>query len=367
MAVTVRQGDTLSGIAARNGVSLTALLRANPQIKNANRVYPGQKLTLPGYSAQSSYQPSTASTGRYAIRPGDSLSSIGAKFGISWQALAAANGISNPNRIYAGQNLTIPRGGGSVPAAPRSAPAPSGRYVVQPGDTLGSIGARYGVSWTRIASANGISNPNRIYPGQALSIPGVNAGQVNRTAPAAPVPGPVSGGVSTAQLRAIIPTLSQARAERLLPYLNKAMVEGGITTPKRKAAFLAQLAHESVGLTAFEEYASGAAYEGRKVLGNIYPGDGVRYKGRGPIQLTGRSNYRAAGRALGIDLEGNPKRAADIDVGFRVAVWFWNSRNLNAYADARNFDTITYRINGGYNGKASRDTYYARARSVLGA
>jgi predicted chitinase len=168
------------------------------------------------------------------------------------------------------------------------------------------------------------------------------------------------------QLRAIMPNLPLARAQQLLPYLNDAMIAGGINTPLRQAAFLAQLAHESVGLTAFEEYASGAAYEGRSDLGNVYPGDGVRYKGRGPIQLTGRSNYRAAGQALGLDLEGNPTRAADVDVGFRTAVWFWNSRNLSSYADARNFDAITYRVNGGYNGKASRDAYYARALQVLG-
>ncbi|WP_224366181.1 peptidoglycan-binding protein [Hyalangium versicolor] len=180
-------------------------------------------------------------------------------------------------------------------------------------------------------------------------------------------PGPVSGGVSLQQLKQIMPHLSDARARECLPHLNKAMAEAGINTPKRQAAFLAQLAHESGEFRYFEEIASGAAYEGRKDLGNIYPGDGVRYKGRGPIQLTGRNNYRAAGKALGIDLENNPKRAADVDVGFRTAAWFWNSRNLNTYADAGNFREITRRINGGYNGLSSREAYYARAKQVLGA
>jgi len=162
-----------------------------------------------------------------------------------------------------------------------------------------------------------------------------------------------------------MPNLSDARARETLPHLNKAMAEANITTPKRQAAFVAQLAHESAQFRYFEEIASGAAYEGRRDLGNTQPGDGKRFKGRGPIQLTGRSNYRAAGKALGIDLENNPKRAAEVDVGFRTAAWFWNSRNLNTYADAGNFREVTRRINGGYNGLADREAYYRRALNVL--
>jgi predicted chitinase len=184
-----------------------------------------------------------------------------------------------------------------------------------------------------------------------------------------PVTGPTEpgakGGVSLAQLRKIMPNLSQAKAEQYLPHLNKAMAEAGINTPKRQAAFLAQLAHESGEFRYMEEIASGSAYEGRKDLGNTHPGDGVRFKGRGPIQLTGRNNYRAAGKALGIDLENNPKRAADPDVGFRTAAWFWNSRNLSSLADSGNFREITHRVNGGYNGEASREAYYKRALDVL--
>ncbi|WP_422723938.1 peptidoglycan-binding protein [Hyalangium rubrum] len=193
--------------------------------------------------------------------------------------------------------------------------------------------------------------------------------KVGGTAPTAPTnpttPGSTKGGVTLSQLKSIMPHLSDARARQTLPHLNKAMAEAKINTPKRQAAFIAQLAHESGEFRYFEELASGRAYEGRRDLGNIHPGDGVRYKGRGPIQLTGRSNYRAAGRALGIDLEGNPKRAADVDVGFRTAAWFWNSRNLNSYADAGNFREVTRRINGGYNGLASRQAYYSRALNVL--
>ena len=376
MSISIRPGDTLSGIAARYNTTVGALLSANPQISNPNMIYAGQELNLPGYDGQNTYQPPPppapvnlgAGNAGYVVKSGDTLGAIAARYGTTYQAIAAANGISNPNMIYVGQVLNIAGAAGAAPApAPAPAPSSSGRYTVQPGDTLGAIAARFGTSYQAIAAASGITNPNRIYPGQVLTIPG-QSGSVGGPAPIAPLPPPsTGGGVTVDQLRAIMPNLSTSRAQAMLPYLNDAMVNGGITTPLRQAAFLAQLAHESVGLTAFEEYASGAAYEGRSDLGNTQPGDGVRFKGRGPIQLTGRNNYRAAGQALGIDLENNPTRAADFDVGFRTAVWFWNSRGLSAAADARNFDYITYRINGGYNGKAARDSYYATAKQVLGA
>jgi len=177
------------------------------------------------------------------------------------------------------------------------------------------------------------------------------------------------GLLSLAQLRAVMPNLSTGLANEYIGHLNNAMEWGSITTCPRKAAFLAQLAHESAEFRYMEEIASGDAYEGRKDLGNIYPGDGRRYKGRGPIQLTGRNNYRAAGRDLGVDLEGNPTLAATPAWGFKVAAWYWKTRSLNQYADQNTqagFDAVTLRINGGYNGKADRDKYWYRAKSVLG-
>ena len=176
---------------------------------------------------------------------------------------------------------------------------------------------------------------------------------------------PEAGGLSLAQLCALMPRLKKDKAAQYLPLLNAAMAEVEINTPRRQAAFLAQLAHESGELRYMEELATGEAYEGRKDLGNTQKGDGARYKGRGPIQLTGRNNYRKAGQALGVDLEGNPQRAADPDMGFRVACWFWKTNGLNALVDAGNFDAITRRINGGYNGKADRDARYQRALQVL--
>lgn len=177
---------------------------------------------------------------------------------------------------------------------------------------------------------------------------------------------PKADDLTAAQLKAIMPTLTEERLKQFLDPLNRAMTEHQINTPRRRAAFLAQLAHESGELKYMEEIASGEMYEGRKDLGNTQPGDGKRYKGRGPIQLTGRFNYRKAGEALKLDLEGNPEEAAKPEVGCRVAGWFWSTRKLNELADKNDFKEITRRINGGYNGLANREKYYQQASKVLG-
>lgn len=171
--------------------------------------------------------------------------------------------------------------------------------------------------------------------------------------------------ITKEELSRVMPRLLTKKRDLLLPFLQAAMTENQITTYLREAAFLAQLAHESGQLKYMQELASGAAYEGRRDLGNTRPGDGRRYKGRGPIQLTGRANYRKYGALLGLDLEGNPELAATPEVGFRVAGAFWRLHGLNELADQRLFKTITRRINGGYNGLADRIQYYERALQVL--
>lgn len=171
--------------------------------------------------------------------------------------------------------------------------------------------------------------------------------------------------LSQRQLQAIMPHLGDDRAAVFLKPLNESMKEFGISTPLRQAVFLAQIAHESGELKYMEEIASGEAYEGRASLGNTQPGDGKRYKGRGPIQLTGRSNYRRAGAALNLDLEGNPALAAQPANGCRIAGWFWKSRGLNQLADVGDFRQITRRVNGAYHGLARREKFYEKAKEVL--
>jgi predicted chitinase len=171
--------------------------------------------------------------------------------------------------------------------------------------------------------------------------------------------------ITDAMLRDIMPNLPAAKRQLYLPYLNAAMREFQIATYLRASAFLAQLAHESAELRYFQEIASGKAYEGRKDLGNTQPGDGVKYKGHGPIQITGRANHTACGRALGLDLVNNPTLITLPPNAFRSAGWFWDTRGLNALADARLFKAITKKINGGFNGLADRQKYYDRALRII--
>jgi len=114
----------------------------------------------------------SAAGGTYVVKPGDTLAKIASARGVSVNAIVAANGLPNADRIYVGQKLIIPSGTGGA-----SAPAPATtRYTVRQGDTLGSIASRFGSSASAIAQANGLANPNLIYPGMTLTIPGAKAG-----------------------------------------------------------------------------------------------------------------------------------------------------------------------------------------------
>jgi len=172
--------------------------------------------------------------------------------------------------------------------------------------------------------------------------------------------------VSQKQLREMLPYALNAKIDIYLDPLNNAMGEFEINTPLRIAAFIAQLAHESGSLRYSQEIATGAAYEGRKDLGNIQRGDGVRYKGRGLFQLTGRHNFTLYGRLLGLDLVTNPTYASEPNNSARIAGLYWSRNNLNHLADRGEFRQITKRINGGYNGEADRNKHYALAKGVLG-
>lgn len=166
-------------------------------------------------------------------------------------------------------------------------------------------------------------------------------------------------------LQRAMPGLSLERARELAPPARRAMVEGQITTPRRAAYFLAQIGHESVSLRYKREIASGRAYEGRRDLGNVFPGDGPRFKGGGFIQLTGRSNYTAAALVLRLpELVTNPAIVARDDVAWRVTVFFWRRGNLNSYSDRGDFTGLTRAINGGFNGLDDRRRRLAFAESV---
>ena len=146
------------------------------------------------------------------------------------------------------------------------------------------------------------------------------------------------------------------------------LADYAIDTELRIAHFTAQIAHESDGFRTTQEYASGAAYEGRRDLGNTEPGDGKRFKGRGLIQLTGRANYRAAGKRLKFDLEADPARAAEPLMSLKIACDYWThwrGAGINPLADRDDLIAVTRAINGGLNGIADRRAYLARAKAIL--
>lgn len=181
--------------------------------------------------------------------------------------------------------------------------------------------------------------------------------------------------LTDSDLQQIMPRLPQAKRQLYLPFLNKVMEIYEIDTPLRASAFLAQIAHESVELRYMEEIWGPTAQQKKyeppsdlaKKLGNTQPGDGFRYRGRGPIQITGRANYTNYGDLLDVDLVGNPDLAATPQYAFSTAGLFWKRNGLNELADVQDFITITRRINGGLNGLADRQKYYEIAKNVLGA
>ena len=151
----------------------------------------------------------------------------------------------------------------------------------------------------------------------------------------------------------------------IVTLLNRYAEAFEINTPLRWIHYLAQIAHESGEFRYTEEIASGKAYEWRKDLGNIKAGDGVRYKGRGLIQLTGRTNYTNYKMFCGYDVLNNPELLAKPVGSIRSSMWFWNRKNLNYYADRDDFKTITLKINGGYNGIEDRKKKLDKAKKVL--
>lgn len=170
--------------------------------------------------------------------------------------------------------------------------------------------------------------------------------------------------MNRAELLAIMP-YAKARVDTFLEPLNQAMAEFDINTPTRQASFLAQVGHESGQLRYVREIASGAAYEGRKDLGNTQPGDGRRFKGRALLQITGRANYEKCGSALGFDLLAKPELLEWTVLACRASAWWWKTHGLNELADAGDQVAVSRRVNGGTNGLADRLALYNKAQEVL--
>ena len=143
-------------------------------------------------------------------------------------------------------------------------------------------------------------------------------------------------------LRVIYDYSTKPNRDKYLPFLNKYWDVFKVNTLDRQAAFLAQVGHESGQLRYSEEIASGKAYEGRKDLGNTNPGDGVKYKGRGLIQVTGRANYKIFNEwlhknnylTINQSIIDNPELVSfNPEIAVLSAFWYWDLHKLNQLAD----------------------------------
>ena len=169
--------------------------------------------------------------------------------------------------------------------------------------------------------------------------------------------------MDVATMRQVFPGLGAARAAELNSGLNAALRLAGCTTVNRAAMFCAQVGEESISLTAPTELASGAEYEGRADLGNTQRGDGVRFKGRGFIQITGRANYNGLSKwahskglvpsaTYFID---HPEQLATDKHVWLGPIWYWTvARPMNHFADAKNIEGATRAVNGGLRGLTDR-------------
>lgn len=212
---TVRSGDTLSGIAARHGVSLAAVFAAN-NMNMRTIIYPGQKIKLgpntapppPAPKPAPAPAPAAPAAASHIVKSGDTLSAIAAKYGVSLASVLSANNLQMRSIIYPGQKILLaaPSAPAPAPAAP-AAPAPTATpatgttYTVKAGDTLSKIASAHGVSLSTVLQANGMTLKTVIYPGQKIRI-GTAASTAPAPAPA--VPAPASTSPSSAQLKTMV-------------------------------------------------------------------------------------------------------------------------------------------------------------------
>ena len=180
----------------------------------------------------------------------------------------------------------------------------------------------------------------------------------------------LSAMLDLTQIQAIFQGGPPERIRLFSPPLIQAMEEFSIETPLQQAHFLSQVAHESGCLRWLEEIwgptPAQLTYEGRRDLGNTQPGDGYRFRGFGPIQITGRANVTQLARAIGEpSLLQDPSQLTQPELGSRSAGWFWMSRNLNPLAERDDLRAITRVINGGLNGLNDRAKYLHRAKQLL--
>lgn len=171
--------------------------------------------------------------------------------------------------------------------------------------------------------------------------------------------------VTVDQLYQIAKTKNKQAIESIIDPLNDTLKKYNITSYLRICHFLAQVMHESGGFSWYKEFGTGQAYEGRVDLGNLQPGDGAKFKGRGAIQITGKTNYTNISNSLGQDFVNNPNLLEQRTWGTSTAGWFWDRKTLNTLADKDDLLSITKAVNGGINGLSSRSEILTKAKDVI--
>lgn len=194
---------------------------------------------------------------------------------------------------------------------------------------------------------------------------------------------PLGMGLTVEQLQKIMPSLRKNKTEEYTPLLNSAMAEFEINTPQRRNMFIAQLAHESGDLKYMKELGNTAYFtkmyditqnpKKAKSLGNLSPGDGAKYRGRGPIQVTGKNNYRMVGKELHLDLVEQPELLEEPIHAFRSSASWWKRNNVNQYIDSHpdDIEGVSGIVNRGSSKKIAkhlpeRIKKYQLVKKVLG-
>ncbi|NAO99967.1 LysM peptidoglycan-binding domain-containing protein [Halomonas sp. MG34] len=347
----VQPGDVLGRIAEQFGMTLSEIMSLN-NISNPDLIQVGQELLV--YSDGNDDGGSSPDTIIYIVQPGDVLGRIAEQFGMTLSEIMSLNNISNPDLIQVGQELLVYSDGnddgGSSPDTII--------YIVQPGDVLGRIAERFGMTLDEIMALNNISNPDLIQVGQELLV--YDNGDSGLP------PGDGDLYVTESQLNQI-GWSSTYLSSAILEDLNRCLERYNITTRSRLCHFISQCSHESGAGRWTKELASGWDYEGRTDLGNTQPGDGPKFKGGGYIQLTGRYNYTRFSNDIGdpeIVNQGVDYVAANYP--WTSAGFWWDLNNMNALCDTNpSVEAVTLRVNGGYNGLEDRRMYYNRCLQVF--
>ncbi|MNX35900.1 LysM domain/BON superfamily protein [compost metagenome] len=307
----------------------------------------------PAQPAQPAPQHSTPLDMDWATAPQPSANPSGGPLNVDWQTSkppAAPQPAPKPEPKPEAPKTEAPK-----TEAPKATNPGYVSYTVRSGDTLSSIAqAALGDSdrWREIydLNKNAIgSNPNVIIPGTMIKLPD-GAKAPTDAAPSTPTPSVDFNFPLNADQIARTLGVPVENVRRYWPEIAQALKKRGITSTNAVIAVLATIKVEVGPFKPIPEYASGAAYEGRSDLGNTQRGDGVRYKGRGFIQLTGRANYETYGRALGVDLVNNPDRALDPHVSAEVLAEYFERRGIAAMANRGDWEAVRRAVNGGLNG-----------------